>query len=66
MMMTLFKNLILTILLLLDLMVYGGIFFGCRMFLVDIYDPLSNLIIFYISLPHILAYTPYFIFVELA
>ena len=39
----------------------GGIFHGCRMLLVEIYEPLDHLVVEAISLPHLIAYSIFFI-----
>ena len=59
------KNLIILILLLIILTGFGAFFHWVRMFLVQIYDPLSKIQVDYLSLPHVLAYSIFFLFIEL-
>jgi hypothetical protein len=48
------------------LVIMGAVFHGCRMMLIEIYDPLSHLVVSRISLPHIIAYLLFFVFSNLA
>lgn len=48
------------------LVIMGGVFHGCRMLLIDIYDPLSSFVINAISLPHMIAYLVFFFVADLA
>lgn len=53
----LLKNLACCLIILILDIIIGAIFHGCRMFLLEIYEPLSDLTFNYmISLPHIIAY----------
>jgi small basic protein len=48
------------------LVIMGAIFHGCRMLLIEIYDPLSHLVVSSISLPHVIAYLLFFVISNLA
>jgi hypothetical protein len=48
------------------LVIMGAVFYGCRMLLIAIYDPLSNLVVSRISLPHIISYLVFFVVIDLA
>jgi hypothetical protein len=48
------------------LVIMGAVFYGCRMLLLAIYDPLSNLKVSSLSLPHIISYLVFFIVIDLA
>ena len=59
------KNIVWSIFMLVIWGVYGGVFFGCRMFLLEIFDSMAKNQVLFLSLPHLIAYSVYFIFVEL-
>ena len=59
------KNLIVLMFLCVIWICFCLVFFGCREFIIAIYDPMSWLKVDFISFPHLLAYMPYFIFAEL-
>jgi len=44
--------------------IFGGVFFGCRMFVVEIYNSMSQYQALFLSLPHLFGYSLYFIFIE--
>jgi hypothetical protein len=46
------------------LVTVGAIFHGCRAILREIYDPLSNIMVDSISLPHVISYFIFFIIVD--
>lgn len=48
------------------LVIMGAVFHGCRMLLIEIYDPLSAFVVNAISLPHMIAYLVFFFFIDLA
>lgn len=44
----------------------GAVFYGCRMMLLAIHDPMAALKISSLSLPHIVAYLVFFVVIDLA
>lgn len=58
------KNVATFVILVALLVVVGAIFFGCRMFLLAIFDSMAGLTFQFFSVPHLLAYLLFFLFVD--
>lgn len=63
---TTFMNTLCGLIILALLVIMGAVFHGCRMMLIEIYDPLSHLVVSRISLPHIIAYLIFFVVSNMA
>jgi hypothetical protein len=59
------KNIVWSIFMMAIWSVFGGVFFGCRMFQLEIFNSMALNQVLFLSLPHVIAYSVYFIFVEL-
>jgi DMSO/TMAO reductase YedYZ heme-binding membrane subunit len=58
------KNIMCLIVLSALLVAVGAIFYGCRMFLLSIFEPLAGLQASFFSVPHLIAYLLFFLIID--